>query len=187
MRRESISSFWAPGQLFFCRRNNLVFAHSQQLGEGTATQELDNREAPQNPLCPANVHHRQTLHRPTVSKGGFISSTHRPGRKSKSSRRKAVTSYLQTSIEPCTLRQVLWGRVSRSYWFSPPSPLESATLPNADVFLASRERSRNAATAEFSLFKTKSLKGKIVLSHFQRQAKIRYLLDTCDQTQDVTY
>lgn len=37
---ESMSSLGEPGQVFFCRRNNLVFVHSQQLGEGTRTQEL---------------------------------------------------------------------------------------------------------------------------------------------------
>lgn len=30
---------------------------SQQPAEGARTQELDNWEAPENPLCPAKVHH----------------------------------------------------------------------------------------------------------------------------------
>lgn len=36
---------------------NLGFAQSQQPAEGGRTQELDNWEAPENPLCPAKIHH----------------------------------------------------------------------------------------------------------------------------------
>lgn len=62
------------------------------------------------------------LHHPTVSKGGFISSTHQAGRKSKSRGHKGCDSYLQTSIEPWTLRQVLGAEFHVVTGFLPTTP-----------------------------------------------------------------
>lgn len=53
-----MSGFGEAGQVFCSRRNEFrALCAVSKPTEGARTQEPDNREAPENPLCPAKVHH----------------------------------------------------------------------------------------------------------------------------------
>ena len=68
--------------MFFYWRMNLGFVRSQQPKEGARTQELDDREALENPLCPAKVHHvgKPFAAKPVEKDDSFLPSI-RPGEK----------------------------------------------------------------------------------------------------------
>lgn len=142
-----------------------MLVRSQQLGEGTRTQGLGKQEASGNPLCPANVHHtgKPFIVQLWAREDSFLLPI-RPGEKVKAedNHPKDGASYLQTSVEPSTPRQVFGAEFHVVTGFLPPTP---RSLPRHQMLLQIRAHGRAAGSQilqEFSLVKNKSLKRKIV-------------------------
>lgn len=78
-----MSGLGEAGQMFLLPEEWIWgFVHSQQPTEGARTQEPDNREAPENPLCPAKVHHvGKPFAAKLVEKGDSFLPPLRPGEK----------------------------------------------------------------------------------------------------------
>lgn len=102
---ESMSSFGEPGQMFFYWRNE--FSASAQSAAWGRCKNIGAGQlgGPRKPSSPCqSLLHGQTVHSQTTRKGWFISSIHQARRKIKTRRRektKDVTTYLQTSVQPC--------------------------------------------------------------------------------------